>query len=75
MVALTGDASLAAKGAIAGGVAGGVAGSMTDLESDRETERIELRFIGKDVFVGETNAPGDCGGEKQVQSYRFTRAS
>lgn len=34
--------------------------------------RMELRFLGKDVFVLETYEPA-AGGEAQVQSYRFTR--
>ena len=34
--------------------------------------RMELRFLGKDVFVLETYEPA-ANGEAQVQSYRFTR--
>ena len=36
---LTGDASLAVKGAAAGGVTGGVAGTMKDTEEARESKR------------------------------------
>jgi hypothetical protein len=34
--------------------------------------RIELRFIGQDVFILETRVP-DGSGEKTVQQFRFTR--
>ena len=34
--------------------------------------RLELRFVGRDVILVESYAP-DGNGEKQVQSYRFTR--
>ena len=42
--------------------------------SSRSEIRIELRFVGRDVFLVETYAPGN-GGEVKIQSYRFTRSS
>ena len=38
-------------------------------------QRMQLRFIGKEIFFIETFAPGPDGSEVQIQSYRFTRAN
>ena len=49
-------------------------GSSTDgvLGQARSENRLEMRFVGKDVFIVETFAP-EGSGEKVIQSYRFTR--
>lgn len=38
-------------------------------------QRMEMRFVGNDVFFVDTFAPGPGGAEVQIQSYRFTRAN
>ena len=44
--ALTGDASLAVKGAALGGVTGGVAGSMKDTDDARNAQRTQVTADG-----------------------------
>ena len=44
------------------------------LGTARRDTRIELRFVGQDIFLVETYVQTGSG-EVQVQSYRFTRAS
>ena len=44
------------------------------LGNARRDTRVELRFVGQDVFLVDTWVQTDKG-EVQVQSYRFTRSS
>ena len=52
------------------------AGASTEgaMGETRGQARIELRFMGKDLFIAETWVP-TAQGEVRVQSYRFTRGS
>jgi hypothetical protein len=45
-----------------------------NLGSVRRENRVELRFVGRDLFFVDTYAQRD-GAEIQIQSYRFTRSS